>query len=149
MAQILTLLQVRGSPQFAWHPHGYLWVDGRLFRAVRLEPPATGGYQGVLTVKRSALRDGDHTIDGGWRHGEGCRCDLCADPTATPPRAFRAARPLWLTRLDLRPDDGAPRPRGHGEAEKRPTSSRAAPRVTARRATSGRQRSMLPAGTVE
>ena len=59
MAQILTLLQVRGSPQFAWHPQGYLWVDGELFRAVRLEPPATGGYQGVLTVRRSTLRDGD------------------------------------------------------------------------------------------
>jgi hypothetical protein len=84
MAQILTLLQVRGSPRFAWHPQGYLWVDGELFRAVRLEPPATGGYQGVLTVKPSVLRDGDHTLDGGWRHGEGCGCDLCSSALSAP-----------------------------------------------------------------
>jgi hypothetical protein len=92
MAQILTLLQVRGSPQFAWHPQGYLWIDGELFRAVRLEPPATGGYQGVLTVRPSTLRDGDHTVDGGWRHGEGCRCDLCANPANAPDPA--ALEPL-------------------------------------------------------
>ena len=121
MAQILTLLQVRGSPQFAWHPLGYLWVDGELFRAVRLEPPATGGYQGVLSVKRSALRDGDHTIDGGWRHREGCRCDLCANATATPPSAAsdplkRRGSRVWTPA----PTAARHARRGHVEPEKRP-----------------------------
>ena len=78
MARTLTLSEVRGSPYFAWHPEGYLHVDGELFRAMRMEPPATGGYQSVLSVKRSALRDGDHIVEDGWHHVEGCDCLLCA-----------------------------------------------------------------------
>jgi hypothetical protein len=122
MAQILTLLQVRGSPQFAWHPLGYLWVDGRLFRAVRLEPPATGGYQGVLTVKRATLRDGDHTVDGGWRHGEGCRCDLCADPAngadaGVADQTLRPGSRVWTSA----PAAVRHGPHGHGDPEKRPS----------------------------
>jgi hypothetical protein len=120
MAQTLTLLQVRGSALFAWHPLGYLWVDGQLFRAVRLEPPATGGYQGVLTVKPSTLRDGDHTIDGGWRHGEGCRCDLCTPTdTAASGTADQPLRPgsrVWTSA----PTTARHGPRGHGDPEKRP-----------------------------
>ena len=148
MAQILTLLQVRGSPQFAWHPLGYLWVDGELFRAVRLEPPATEGYQGVLSVKRSALRDGDHTIDGGWRHREGCRCDLCANATATPPSAAS-------TRSNAAARASGPPPRrrrathvaGTSNRRSAQTSSRTPP--TARCGRRACQRSMLSSGTVE
>jgi hypothetical protein len=120
MAQTLTLLQVRGSPRFAWHPQGYLWVDGALFRAVRLEPPATGGYQGVLTVKPSTLRAGDHTVDAGWRHAEGCRCDLCTTPASTPDRAGDPrARPgsrVWISSPTAARYD----PRGQDDAKKRP-----------------------------
>lgn len=120
MAQILTLLQVRGSPQFAWHPLGYLWVDGELLRAVRMEPPATGGDQGVLSVKRSTLRDGGHTVDGGWRHREGCRCDLCANPTNTADsgvadRAPRGAR-VWTSA----PTAARCEPRGRDDPKQRP-----------------------------
>jgi hypothetical protein len=78
MATTLTLSQVRGSPRFAWHPLGYLLVDGELFRAVRLQPPATGGSRGVLAVKRSLLRERDHLLADDWRHAEGCVCGLCA-----------------------------------------------------------------------
>ena len=77
MAQLLTLSQVRGSPLFAWHPHGYLLIDGELFRAVRMEPPASTGYQGVLSVRRSLLDDADRLVADGWRHVEGCDCELC------------------------------------------------------------------------
>jgi hypothetical protein len=77
MAQLLTLAQVRGSSLFAWHPQGYLHIDGELFRAVRMEPPASTGYQGVLSVKRSSLCDGDRTLADGWQHAEGCSCQLC------------------------------------------------------------------------
>jgi hypothetical protein len=78
MAKKLTLSQVRGSPRFAWHPLGYLLIDGELFRAVRLQPPATGGGQGVLAVRHSALRGRDHLVADDWRHAEGCPCELCA-----------------------------------------------------------------------
>lgn len=92
MAQMLTLSQVRRSPQFAWHPQGYLLVDGELFRAVRMEPPASAGYRGVLSVRRSSLRDGDQTLSDGWRHAESCTCELCggqvAMPVEPPPRAL-------------------------------------------------------------
>ena len=77
MAQLLTLSQVRGSPLFAWHPHGYLLIDGELFRAVRMEPPSSAGYQGVLSVRRSLLDDADRLLAEGWRHVEGCDCELC------------------------------------------------------------------------
>ena len=84
MAQMLTLLQVRQSSRFAWHPLGYLLVDGELFRAIRMEPPASGGYRGVLSVRRSSLHDDDHTVDDGWRHAEGCSCELCTADVAVP-----------------------------------------------------------------
>ena len=79
MAQTLTLSQVHASLHFAWHPHGYLFVDGKLFRAMRMEPPASGGSQGVLHVKRSTLHDDDHVVDDGWHHAEDCTCRFCAD----------------------------------------------------------------------
>lgn len=79
MAQTLTFSQVRGSPHFAWHPLGYLLVDGGLFRAVPMEPPAAGGYRGVLSVRQSSLREGGHTLIAGWYHADQCRCGLCAD----------------------------------------------------------------------
>jgi hypothetical protein len=67
-------------------------VNGELFRAVRMEPPASGGYRGVLSVRRSSLRDDDHTLEDGWRHAEGCSCDLCTADVAVPlePAATRA-----------------------------------------------------------
>jgi len=84
MVQLLTLSQVRQSSQFAWHPQGYLLVDGELFRAVRMEPPAAGGYRGVLSVKRSSLGADVRLIAEGWRHVEGCACELCAAEVAVP-----------------------------------------------------------------
>ena len=84
MAQLLTLSQVRQSSRFAWHPVGYLFVDGQLFRAVRMQPPASAGYRGVLSVRRSSLRDNDHTLEDGWRHAEGCSCELCTAEVAVP-----------------------------------------------------------------
>jgi hypothetical protein len=91
MAQLLTLSQVRGSPRFAWHPLGYLLVDGELYRAVRMEPPASAGYSGVLKVQRSALGDGDGLVACGWRHAEGCSCELCCvDAAAARPARLRA-----------------------------------------------------------
>jgi hypothetical protein len=84
MAQSLTFSQVRGSPHFAWHPLGYLLVDGGLFRAVPMEPPAAGGYRGVLSVRQSSLREGDHTLIAGWRHAGQCCCALCADSASAP-----------------------------------------------------------------
>jgi len=77
MAQLLSFSQVREFPLFAWHPQGYLLIGGELFRAVRMEPSASVGYQGVLAVRRSSLREGDHTLDFGWQHADGCGCDLC------------------------------------------------------------------------
>jgi len=84
MAQTLTFSQVRGSPHFAWHPLGYLLIDGGLFRAVPMEPPAAGGYRGVLGVRQSSLREGDHTLVAGWYHADQCRCGLCADSASAP-----------------------------------------------------------------
>jgi hypothetical protein len=78
MAQTLSLSHVRESSHFAWHPLGYLWVDGELFRAVRMEPPAAEGYQGVLSIKQSSLRDDLRILEDGWRHADGCSCELCA-----------------------------------------------------------------------
>lgn len=83
MVQMLTLSQVRGSPRFAWHPQGYLLVNGEMFRAVRMEPPAAGGYRGVLSVRRSSLRDDDHTLDDVWQHAQGCSCELCSADVET------------------------------------------------------------------
>ena len=80
MAQLLTLSQVRGFPNFAWHALGYLLVDGELYRAIPMEPPASEGYRGVLSVKRSGLGDDDRLIADGWRHAEDCTCPLCAGP---------------------------------------------------------------------
>jgi hypothetical protein len=91
MAQLLTLSQVRRSPRFAWHPRGYLLVDGELYRAVRMEPPASAGYKGVLRVERSSLDDDDRLVADGWSHTEGCSCELCAaDAGATRPVRLRA-----------------------------------------------------------
>jgi hypothetical protein len=89
MAQLLTLSQVRGSPRFAWHPLGYLLVDGELYRAVRMEPPASAGYRGVLKVERSSLGADDRLVAGGWSHTEGCSCELCTVGVG-------AARPVRL-----------------------------------------------------
>lgn len=84
MAQLLTISQVRGSRRFAWHPLGYLFVDGELYRAVRMEPPASAGYRGVLNVQRSTLDDDDGLVADGWRHSEGCSCELCSVDAAAP-----------------------------------------------------------------
>ncbi|HUK78347.1 MAG TPA: hypothetical protein VL117_12250 [Thermoleophilia bacterium] len=43
MVHTLSLAQVRESLEFAWHPLGYLFVCGELFRAVPMEPPAMQG----------------------------------------------------------------------------------------------------------
>ena len=127
MAQMLTLSQVRQSSQFAWHPLGYLLVDGELFRAVRMEPPASGGYRGVLSVKRSSLHDDDHTLNNGWRHAEGCTCELCTAEVAVPLEAGRARAPDYrkqsvdrIRRLDARcwgsQQARRDRPLGHGRS---------------------------------
>ena len=78
MARELTLAEVRHSRRFAWHPHGYLFVDGELFRAVRMEPPAAQGYSHALRVRRSSLSGGEHLVEDGWYHAEDCPCSLCA-----------------------------------------------------------------------
>jgi hypothetical protein len=78
MARELTLAEVRDSRRFAWHPQGYLFVDGELFRAVRMEPPAAQGYSHALRVRRSSLSGGHHLVEDGWYHVEDCPCSLCA-----------------------------------------------------------------------
>ena len=87
MAQLLTLSQVRGSPLFAWHPLGYLMVDGELFRAVHMEPPASVGYRGVLRVERSHLGGDERLVTAGWSHAEGCSCELCVTGAPATPAA--------------------------------------------------------------
>jgi hypothetical protein len=77
MARELTLAEVRKPRRFAWHPHGYLFVDGELFRAVRMEPPAAQGYSHALRVRRSSLSGGEHLVEDGWYHAEDCPCSLC------------------------------------------------------------------------
>ncbi len=77
MIQTLSLAQVREAAVFAWHPLGYLLVNGELFRAVRMKPPAAEGYADALHVRRSRLRTTDHMVNEGWRHAEGCHCRFC------------------------------------------------------------------------
>jgi hypothetical protein len=92
MARELTLAEVRDSRRFAWHPHGYLFVDGELFRAVRMEPPAAQGYSHALCVRRSSLCGGEHVVEVGWYHADGCPCSLCVagkDALPTPVLASR------------------------------------------------------------
>jgi hypothetical protein len=78
MARELTLAEVRDSRRFAWHPHGYLLVDGDLFSTVRMEPPAARGYSHALRVRRSSLLGAEHLVEDGWYHAEDCPCSLCA-----------------------------------------------------------------------
>ncbi len=77
MPHTLTLSQVRAALHFAWHPRGFLLVDGRLFRAVLKEPPASGSYGDAFHVSLSTLRDGDHLVNDGWYHAQDCSCNLC------------------------------------------------------------------------
>lgn len=77
MPHTLTLSQARESLHFAWHPRGYLLVDGKLFRAVEKAPPASNGYGEALHVRLSTLRDSDHVLEDGWHHTEDCSCALC------------------------------------------------------------------------
>ncbi len=77
MPRSLTLSQVRASLHFAWHPWGFLLVDGKLFRAVLKGPPASRGHGEALHVRLSTLRDSDRVIEDGWHHAEDCSCDLC------------------------------------------------------------------------
>jgi hypothetical protein len=81
MAQLLTYSQVRESGLFAWHADGYLFIANELIRAVRLHPPASDacGYSDVcLHVRRSSLRGGEHLVESGWHHLDGCTCGFCA-----------------------------------------------------------------------
>jgi hypothetical protein len=89
----LTLSQVRESQLFAWHPAGYLYVNGELFRALRMEPPASDGYSRALRVRRSSLTGGEHLVEDGWYHAEGCSCRFCTAPQTEPelPGASHAA----------------------------------------------------------
>jgi hypothetical protein len=77
MPHTLTLSQVRASLHFAWHPQGFLLVDGKLFRAVLKEPPASEGYREALHVSLSSLGDDDRMLNIGWHHAADCSCDLC------------------------------------------------------------------------
>ena len=78
MAHDLSYSQVREAGLFAWHPLGYLFIDGELLRAVRMEPPASDGQTNALKVGRSALRGTEEIAKEGWRHLEGCDCPHCA-----------------------------------------------------------------------
>ncbi len=87
----LSLAQVRESLDFAWHPLGYLFVCGELFRAVPMEPPAGQGYQGALSVRRAAVQDGDKIVDDGWLQVEGSH-DPCRAKRESAVR-LQSARP--------------------------------------------------------
>lgn len=79
MNRSLSLAQVREAAVFAWHPQGYLLVDGELLRAVRMEPPASGGHSHILRVGPTRLRGSEHMLSEGWRHLKGCDCRFCAE----------------------------------------------------------------------
>jgi hypothetical protein len=78
VAARLTFDQVIESGQFAWHPAGYLFINGEIYRAIHMEPPSAEGYARALRVRRSSLRAAEHKISEGWHHAEGCDCRFCA-----------------------------------------------------------------------
>jgi len=98
MAQSLSFSQVRESGLFAWHPDGYLYVDGELFRAVRMQRPSSESRAAYsdehLHVRRSSLHGLEKQIECGWHHEEACACALCA----ALQRAPAAECPVELSR---------------------------------------------------
>jgi hypothetical protein len=80
----LTMDEVRETGVFAWHEAGFLFVAGRIRRAMTKLPAASQErpYPPRLVVTRSALRGHERFLRDGWSHLEDCRCEFCAEPRA-------------------------------------------------------------------
>ena len=78
--QVLSLDQVRAVEAFAWHPAGYVYVDGKLLRDVDGAPYGSGaGPERRMALVSSKLGDMDQKVVGeGWHHLGGCRCRFCS-----------------------------------------------------------------------
>jgi hypothetical protein len=74
--------EVRQAGAFAWHEAGYLYVEGRIRRAITKLPPSAEQppYRPRLVVTRSTMRGGEKLLRDGWSHLEDCRCAYCRAP---------------------------------------------------------------------
>jgi hypothetical protein len=82
----LTMDEVRQAGVFAWHEAGYLYVEGRIRRAITKLPPGAeqSRYRMRLVVTRSSMRGDERLLREGWSHLEGCRCPLCTPSAGEP-----------------------------------------------------------------
>lgn len=80
--RFLTMDEVRQAGVFAWHEAGYLYVDGRIRRAITKLPPGAEQrpYRPRLVVTRSSMRGSERLLREGWSHLEDCRCVFCRAP---------------------------------------------------------------------
>jgi hypothetical protein len=75
VAQGLSFDEVRHGTAVAWHPAGYLFLDGRL---LRIAADCEQGSEIVLrSVRPSTLHGSEDHIQSGWRHLDDCDCEGC------------------------------------------------------------------------
>ena len=93
MVTPLTFSQVRSSDALAWHPDGYLYMAGDLYRAVIQTRPfgdELADPEAKLRVRRSSLSERERGLEAGWHHLEGCACAACAAAPGAQPAEVAA-----------------------------------------------------------
>jgi hypothetical protein len=71
MARELTLVGMRNSRRFPWHPEGYLSLTASSFAPCVWRPTELLSHPAVYGITGSA------GIEFGWLHLEGCDCPRC------------------------------------------------------------------------